>query len=66
MARMKLIGKISRREKTKTGKIFFYPGAIPLTALASADQDSAADDATSARQISGAIRTWSAIRASAT
>lgn len=46
-------------------KIFLCADATPTMALASVGQDSAADDATSVRQTSGAIRTSSVTRANA-
>lgn len=46
-------------------KIFLYADAIHTMALANAGQDSVADDATSVRQTSGAIRMWNVTRANA-
>lgn len=44
----------------------FQTDAIPSMELASAGQDLAVDGAMNVKQISGAIRTWSVIRANAT
>lgn len=42
-----------------------YVGATLTMALASAGRDLAVDGATNAKRISGAIQTWSVIRANA-